>query len=515
MLFDATEKSLASSQNQYAPAPIESLVIDINRSDTNNIPKIKEKEIKELAKNIIRYYLTLRASIIITRIQINGKKYIFDVQPSQGTRVRQIYALAGDVQQLMQMEYFKVIQDELTLRIIVSKNRIIENSLLKILESSEFKDSDNMLPYAIGYNIIDEMKVIDLDKLKHLLIAGSSNSRKSVALECPMTSLVYKYQTGGINILVLDFGVSNLDLFNVAKPLLSHPVIKDKQKDYYAIMDLEKERARRLAIIQNNTRQSKVLLPIVCIIDEFPAFLFEITNRKESKALKEVLARLLNTGRHTKIHLILAAQDPTKENMNIKGINNITARIALKCSTHHHSQTIIGQSGAEELFGKGDMLFKSEGTIHIQGAYIPEKDIKFLLEKMDFNYENPNKFEINISDFPKPLDDGFNENELEEDEPKLTLADVIMWALSQREISNKAIMNKYQIGYEKANVCKKRLIDLGLIPKTKQRKPVEVIPDNIQDLSDTVISILKKQGLSEDKIPAAFEKRWNSPNTIE
>lgn len=295
------------------------------------------------------------------------------MQPSQGTKVRQIYALAGDVQQLIQMEYFKVVQDGLTLCIIASKNRIAENSLLKILESTNFKNSDKKIPYVIGYNMIDEMKVIDLDKSKHLLIAGSSNSGKSVALECLMMSLVYKHQTGGINILVLDFGVSNLDLFNVAEPLLAHPVIKDRQKAYHAIMALEKERARRLAMVQRSTSQAEALLPIVCIIDEFPTFFSEITNRKESKAIKETFARLLNTGRHTKIYLILAAQDPTKENMNIKGMNNITARIALKCSTYHHSQTIIGQSGAEELFGRGDMLFKSDGAIHIQGAYIPEK----------------------------------------------------------------------------------------------------------------------------------------------
>lgn len=73
---------------------------------------------------------------------------------------------------------------------------------------------------------------------------------------------------------------------------------------------------------------------------------------------------------------------------------------------------------------------------------------------MDFNYENPNKFEINIPVFLEPLDDGFDGNKLEEDEPKLTLADVIMWALTQGEVSDKAIMNKYQIGYEKANVYK-------------------------------------------------------------
>lgn len=150
-------------------------------------------------------------------------------------------------------------------------------------------------------------------------------------------------------------------------------------------------------------------------------------------------------------------------------------------------------------------------VLFIYKVHTYRKKYKISSLKIDFNYENPNKFKINILNPLEPLDDKLGENEPEEDKPELSLADVIMWVLSQNIVSNKLIMDKYQIGYEKANVYKKRLTDLRLISKTKQRKPVEVIPKDIYDLSDTVISLLKKYSFSEEKIQTAFGKRQNTP----
>ncbi len=269
-----------------------------------------------------------------------------------------------------------------------------------------------------------------------------------------LMSIAFKHRTGNVNVLILDLlgkERSDFDVFN-GQQFLSAPIITEPDIGRKAILLLYEEKIRRL-----KNRNLSYMPHIICVIDEFPRLYSGITNKEDMDKVKSAMNELLSSGRHANIHLVLAVQNPVRE--DVKGsIANITARIALKCAHYQISKTILGRAGAEKLVGRGQMIFDfiSERDKILQGSYISHKEIKVLLAEIERTFDQQNKY------------------------------------------------REYQIGNNRAIRVLDQMKGMGLIYELNGNLGWKVIPKCFENIPAKALNYLKENGVSESKIRAVF-----------
>ena len=513
---------LFSLHDTYSPTlPI---MVNINTYTLNTTKsKLYRKKWKKYASDITKYYQNYGVSLkILPDAEFKDDRYIFSVKLLPGTNKNSISYYADEVRRLLGVEFFLPEINHSSIKIIVSEKPLKENSLCKILNSFEFQNSKMQLPYAVGYDIMGQMVIADIAEFPHMLIGGTSGSGKSSALHSLLMSIVCKQKPAEVRLLLLDFGASRLRMFEKTPHMLS-PVITvgEVEKGKQCILYLRKIMEQRLKELEsiderNINRKIHKWPSIICVIDEFPTFIRRLTEEKKNKKSSKLITDLLERARKVKIHLILAAQDATKDNIEIK-TTNLGAAIAFRCITPYNSRAIIGNSAATTLSGKGSMYFKCdqhEGIKRLQGAYMPPEEIIDTLDNMNFDISNTKGTfdELSFKPISRPKlhdtepDSDFSFPEETHDEK---LAKMIIWLLGKDNISNKQIKDEYKMGYDKANTFLKELEDADLI--TSQRKGAKlsrtVIPKKIEDIPANIINLLNENGYSNAEIINALNKK--------
>ncbi|OPZ87090.1 MAG: DNA translocase SftA [Firmicutes bacterium ADurb.Bin419] len=430
-------------------------------------------------------------------------RYIFEVKVSKGTRVHQISDYAEDIRRSLKLPLFMLVKDDISISIVVSEEKINESNFWETLRSMKSILSKMRIPYVVGHDAMGETVIVDLANCPHLVIGGSTNSGKTTSLLILILSIVLMKSVNKVNLLLFDMGAGDLAPF-CDLPHLSHPIIKDTQTGVRVLTVLKQEMERRIEI--KNSAEFKLLPNIVCIIDEFPSFISEVIDKVELKALTETLSSLLRRGRHAKISIVLAAQDPTVKNMKCD-ISNITTRIAFACAKPQYSVTILGEGGAEKLNGQGNLLFKSRdfnGLRRAQGSYVSSRDIEKALSCISYNQDSRYKFEIKDSDIKQQTE---MKNDLMINSAPSTsgncddlLAKIIIYALGLNSISCNVIEEIFRLGYRRASGYLNKLYQLNIIGDKHAKLPRPVLPIHYEDLSAEIISFLKKNGYSEEYI---------------
>jgi DNA segregation ATPase FtsK/SpoIIIE-like protein len=307
-------------------------------------------------------------------------------------------------------------------------------------------------------------------------------------------------------------------------PHLLRPVVTEKEieKGLSYIIALKKEMEKRLNIFENNEKGLNKLPSIVCIIDEFPAFIRKLTMGKGNKKSYLIITDLLERARKVKIHIVLAAQDTTKGSIGIK-ITNLTAAIAFKCTNWRDSVAILDAPYAVNLYSKGSLYFKSyqhEGLLRLQGSLMEPEEIENSLESMEFDSDINNEYKIEGLDEPElPLrsgDDEFDSGNISpEDTREESLSKIIFTALGQDNIPNSQIKKIAETGYDNANKFLDELEAFGLVkrPRKGTRLPPTVIPKRIEDIPAGALELLAKHGHTKDDIKNAFNKRLSEAAT--
>ena len=501
MLTDLSERQLTEFHRRYLPSP--------------SGASIHNKEAARLAKQIEKRYRELKVFIRVIIAEVKEDRYIFNIDTLQETKDTDVSGKAGTVQRrLKKYDCFKVdLRDKKSIKLIVAEKPLEDNSLIEILKHEDFANSKMEIPYAVGFDETGNMCIEDLAEFPHLLLAGATRSGKSTAIKSLLMSIAYKYRTGDINVLLMDFlGKQDSDfaMFN-NQPFLSSSVITNPKVGLKAILSLHEEMKKRM--------QDKNLsdMPyIVCVIDEFPRLFSDIEKEYED-SLKLAMTQLLSASRHTKIHLVLAVQDLIKEHLKC-GIGNITARIALKCGHYQNSVNILGRGDAYKLVGVGQMIFDSLSgrDKRLQGSFIKEEDMKKLLDEIKGTYVQKNKY-------PFKFDEMILTSDLMEKEsgestlmhPKTSrsnsedekLPDAIMWSLSQNQIANSRLQDYLKIGNNRASRILKRMEELCLLEKMHGKLGWAVVPNCIEDMSVEVIELLRTCGYIENDIKNALLKR--------
>jgi S-DNA-T family DNA segregation ATPase FtsK/SpoIIIE len=402
----------------------------------------------------------------------------------------------------------------LSIYITVSEYPAMENSLQKMLFSPYFPSGKMWIPVALGFDMRGRMYFDDLAKFPHALYGGASHTGKTVGLQSLILSVAVKQPVNNVNLLIIDTGATDLDLFQPL-PHLSHGIVKDAETAARVMSALVHEMEARIALPAEELR----LLPaVICVVDEFLSLIQNDSARK--KKLVSAFSSLLQRGRHAKIHLVLATQDPSKRDMQIS-LGNLGARIAFRCADFYGSKAILGEKGAEKLPGNGAMLFKSPGRqspVCLQGANVSAKEIEQLIARVaSANHDFSRKFAIPEIDTEQPL--GLDTASMpasicgslcgepsEVDREESELGGIILWALGQDDISSRKIQQKFRMG-NRANAIVEKLFQMNLVTGKFANKPRVVIPKSVDGLSDDVMGLLSKNRISFGDIVSAFQGR--------
>jgi S-DNA-T family DNA segregation ATPase FtsK/SpoIIIE len=455
--------------------------------------KIDERELMEAAHLLAEKCREFSVEGQVAQIHPGPVVTTFEFKPEAGVKYSKVTGLADDLCLAMQAESVLIdrIPGKSTVGIQIPNPNREAISLRELLESDAYQRSSSKLTLALGKTIHGEPYVTDLATMPHLLIAGSTGTGKSVGLNSMLTSILYRATPDDVRMIMIDPKRLELGMYEDIPHLLS-PVVVDPKKAAnalrWAVREME-ERYKTLAaegvrnIEQYNRNVRNVLqergaeaedapktLPfVVVVIDELADLMMVASNEVE-----ESICRLAQMARAVGIHLILATQRPSVDVITGLIKANLPSRISFRVSSKIDSRTILDANGAEQLLGRGDMLFlppASSRSIRLHGPYISEQEsarlASFLRKQGKPTFDETITAEEEGKSGPGGLE--FEKDDLYDEAARIVV--------SSGQVSISYLQRKLRIGFSRAA----RLVDMmeaeGLVSPGAGGKPREVLVD--------------------------------------
>lgn len=371
-------------------------------------------------------------------------------------------------------------------------------SFREILSKLPAPSEKSILAVGLGKDIMGTVKWAEINATPHLLIAGATGSGKSVCINCVIASILMRARPDEVKLVMVDPKKVELSMYNGVPHLLT-PVVTDPKKASIALKNIVVEMERRYQVFEDTkcknisaynkmceSNTDYVKMPyIVFIIDELADLMLVA-----AKDVEDSIMRITQMARAAGIHLIVATQRPSTDVITGVVKANIPSRISFAVSSSIDSRTILDQTGAEKLLGKGDMLFKPMGEnvpIRIQGAFVSDEELQkivdYTISQQKANYDHSlteDKSGSENGDNTK-YDDGYESKE-EYDDPLYN--DIVDFAMEFGKISASLIQRKYRIGYNRAARIVDLLEERGIIGPQNGSKPREVLLKKESDDSD-------------------------------
>ncbi|MGO3792165.1 MAG: DNA translocase FtsK [Enterococcus gilvus] len=460
--------------------PPSTLLDSIPAADQSDEYKKIEQNIKVLEKTFNSFGVEAK----VVKASLGPSVTKFEVQPAVGVKVSKIVNLTDDIALALAAKDVRMeapIPGKSLIGIEVPNSTISTVSFRDIIESQP-NHPDKILEVPLGRDISGLVRVADLTKMPHLLIAGSTGSGKSVAINGIITSILMRAKPNEVKLMMIDPKMVELNVYNGIPHLLT-PVVTNPRKAAQALQKVVQEMEERYEkfaatgvrnisgfnelVIQKNLEdgQNRPILPfIVVIVDELADLMMVASNEVE-----DAITRLAQMARAAGIHMILATQRPSVD--VITGIikANVPSRIAFAVSSGTDSRTIIDGNGAEKLLGRGDMLFLPMGEnkpIRVQGAFISDHEVEqiveFVSDQQEAHYEEkmmPTE-ETSSSPSETPQDELY-------EEAKALVVDMQTASIS-------LLQRRFRIGYNRAARIVDELEEHGVIGPSTGSKPREV-----------------------------------------
>ncbi|MFZ1575697.1 MAG: DNA translocase FtsK 4TM domain-containing protein [Chromatiaceae bacterium] len=509
------EKASVAEQVSLAPLGLEGelpplLLLDEARRSGKGYSK---DQLDELSRQVEIKLADFGVTVQVVAVHPGPVVTLFEMMPAPGTKASKITGLSRDIARALStvsVRVVEVIPGKSVIGLEIPNNFRETVALREILGSSAYQDAKSPLTLSLGTDISGHPVVADLARMPHALIAGTTGSGKSVALNAMILSLLYKAGPRDVRLIMVDPKMLELSVYEGIPHLLT-PVVTDMKEAANALRWCVAEMERRYKLmarlgvrniggynrkvadalaagepildpLYNLAREMPLEAPpaldhlpyIVVIIDELADMMMVV-----GKKVEELIARLAQKARASGIHLLLATQRPSVDVLTGLIKANIPTRMAFQVSSRIDSRTILDQMGAEHLLGNGDMLYLPPGTsipYRIHGAFVDDHEVHKIVEFLRAQGE-PDYIDTILMDMgdgipgidPEPRPGG----DLEDQDPLFDEA--VQIVVESRRASISGVQRRLKIGYNRAARMIEEMERIGIVGAAETNGNREVL----------------------------------------
>ena len=459
-------------------------------------PKRQSKEKNIVRKNIRILEDTFKSfniDVKVERAEIGPSVTKYEVKPAVGVRVNRISNLADDLALALAAKDVRIeapIPGKSLVGIEVPNSEIATVSFRELWEQSK-TDPNKLLEVPLGKAVDGSARSFDLGRMPHLLVAGSTGSGKSVAVNGIISSILMKARPDQVKFLMVDPKMVELSVYNDIPHLLI-PVVTNPRKAAKALQKVVDEMENRYELFSKfgvrniagynakvedwnaQSQEKQIPLPLIVVIVDELADLMMVA----SKEVEDAIIRLGQKARAAGIHMILATQRPSVDVISGLIKANVPSRVAFAVSSGTDSRTILDENGAEKLLGRGDMLFKpidENHPVRLQGSFISDDDVErivtFIKDQASADYdESFDPGEVSENDFggASSANGGSSEGDPLFEEAKALV-------LETQKASASMIQRRLSVGFNRATRLMEELEEAGVIGPAEGTKPRKVL----------------------------------------
>ena len=468
----------------------------LSQAELNQLADLLEVKLDEFG--VIAKVVSVIPGPVVTR---------FEIQPAPGTKASKITNIAQDIARslsVMSVRVVEVIEGKSVIGVEIPNTNRKMVRLTEILSSAEFSQSVAPLSMALGQDIAGNPVVVDLAKMPHLLVAGTTGSGKSVGVNAMLLSLLFKSDPKQVRFIMIDPKVLELSVYEGIPHLLT-PVITDMSDAANGLRWCVAEMDRRYKLMsamgvrgldafnikvaeakaagqplldplkEEDEIELEELPSIVVVVDEFADMIMVV-----GKKVEHLIARIAQKARAAGIHLILATQRPSVDVITGLIKANVPTRIAFQVSSKIDSRTILDQGGAEQLLGAGDMLYLPAGQgvpMRVHGAFVGDDEVHRVVDSWKQRAE-PNYLDEITSDLQDTgLIPGWSGSDSSEssDEDDEFYDEAVSFVIESRRASISAVQRKFRIGYNRAARLIEAMEMAGLVSEMGSNGSREVL----------------------------------------
>ena len=476
-------------------------LLDHYDEDNNNIDMDEQNANKDRIIEVLRSFDIEISSI---KASVGPTVTLYEITPAQGIRIAKIRNLEDDIALSIAALGIRIIapipgKGTIGIEVPNAKPRIVP--MQSILNSKKFQETTMELPIALGKTITNEVYMVDLAKAPHMLIAGATGQGKSVGLNAIVTSLLYKKHPAELKFVIVD---PKKVEFSVYAPIEKHFLAKLPDGDDAIITDVTKvvqtlnslciEMDTRYDLLKKagcrnvkeynakfierklNPEKGHHFMPyIVIIIDEFGDLIMTA-----GKEVELPICRIAQLARAVGIHAIIATQRPTTNIITGTIKANFPARVAFRVAAMMDSRTILDRSGAQQLIGKGDMLYlQGNDPVRVQCAFVDTPEVERIANYISKQQGYPTAFEL-----PEVESEESESSAPEVDMTKLDpmLRQAAELVVVHQQGSTSLIQRKFSIGYNRAGRIMDQLERIGIVGPSQGSKARDVLCADLTDL---------------------------------
>ena len=486
--------------------------IDLLKDYGDGTIKIDQEELESNKNRIVDTLKNYNIGIKQIKATIGPTVTLYEIIPDAGIRISKIKNLEDDIALSLSALGIRIIAPipgKGTIGIEVPNKKKSIVSMKSLLSSKKFIESDMELPITLGKTISNETFIVDLTKMPHLLMAGATGQGKSVGINAILTSILYKKHPAEVKFVLVDPKKIELSIFNkierhyLAKlPESDDAIIIENDKVINTLNSLCREMDKRYELLKDamtrnikeynekfisrklNPENGHTFLPyIVLVIDEFADLIMTA-----GKEVETPLARLAQLSRAVGIHLIIATQRPSVNVITGLIKANFPARIAFRVTSKIDSRTILDTGGAEQLIGRGDLLYsQSNDLTRIQCGFIDTSEVEKLSEYIGSQTGYQSAYIL-----PEFSKDESNESSNISIEDRDSMFDEAARVIvTNQQGSASLLQRKLKLGYNRAGRLIDQMEDAGIVGPFEGSKPRQVLISDLNSL-ENLLSEIKK-----------------------
>lgn len=480
--------------------------IDLMKRYDNDEPVINMEEQNANKDKIIQTLGSFGIAISTIRATVGPTVTLYEITPEQGVRISKIRGLEDDIALSLSALGIRIIapipgKGTIGIEVPNSKPRIVSGQ--SIIGSKKFRESTYELPIALGKTITNEVFMVDLCKMPHVLVAGATGQGKSVGLNTIITSLLYKKHPSELKFVLVDpkkveFSIYSViekhylaklpdegdaiitDVTKVVQTLNSVCIEMDTRYDLLKMAHVRniKEYNEKFINRRLNPEKGHKFMPyIVVIIDEFGDLIMTA-----GKEIELPIARIAQLARAVGIHMVIATQRPTTNIITGTIKANFPARIAFRVSSMMDSRTILDRPGANQLIGRGDMLFlQGADPVRVQCAFIDTPEVE---EITHFIAKQPGYSTAFFLPEYVGEDSGSDLDDVDMGRLDSLFEDAARLIVIHQQGSTSLIQRKFSIGYNRAGRIMDQLEKAGIVGPAQGSKPRDVLCIDENDLEN-------------------------------